>query len=377
MRPVCAVPARQSDRCLQPSPKLLSVQRLLKVRRFSIDWLILVRKLEVWHGVVMLAILASSASGVLGAILGVVVTWVLTGRSERRQWKRDTQLQASVDLVNALQLLIRRMINMAYLGEESGSYESRDFKDRRPKNEHAVEAISRIDDAQIEWNNAQHKVMVFNPPEVVALIPALDREADRLLNQAHARAWTRSEYREERRTIGRMAADYLKTARRVAGESEIELASIYTWDPMNFFISYPQVRDLLSLNLNVDDFAFIGSAPLLARGWIKASGDIDVVARGSAWTAAGERGKVTELPENSNIRKVSLFDGRVEILDGYVPEICSADKMIDEAEIMCGLRFVRLEIIIQVKQYLARPKDLKHLEVIEEHTGQILLAPDK
>jgi hypothetical protein len=211
----------------------------------------------------------------------------------------------------------------------------------------------------------------LRPP--TALIPALDREADRLLSRAHEKPWTRSEFREERKLIGRMGADYLKTARRVAGFPEIELASIYTWDPMNSFIRRPQVRNLLSLNLNPDDFAFIGSALLLARGWIEDSGDIDVVARGSAWTAAVEKGKATELPDNPRVHKVSLFDGTVEILDEYIPEICSRDKMIDEAEIICGLRFVQLEIIIKVKQHLSRPKDLKHLEIISEHTGKTLL----
>jgi hypothetical protein len=316
------------------------------------------------------AIITSAASGVLGAILGVVVTWVLAGRSEHRRWKRDTQLQASVDLVNALQLLIRRIINLAFLGQEAGSYDNQEFSDRKPKGKDALEVIANIDDAQIEWNNAQYKVMIFNPPEVVALIPALSTEVDRLLNQAHSRDWARPEFREERITIGRMAADYLKTARRVAGEPKIELASIYTWDPMSFFINYPPVRYLLSLNLNNDDYAFIGSAPLLARGWIEASGDIDVVARASAWRAATKLGKVVGLSDNPAVKKISLSDGKVEILDGYIPEICSADRIIDEAEVICGLRFVQLELMIEVKRYLARPKDLKHLEIIEERTGR-------
>jgi hypothetical protein len=137
---------------------------------------------------------------------------------------------------------------------------------------------------------------------------------------------------------------------------------------MDSFLSYPHVRDLLSLNLNVDDFAFIGSAPLFARSWIEDPGDIDIVARASAWTAVAGLGEVTRIPD-SEVRKISLFDGKVEILDGWLPEYWSADEMIDGADIIYGLRFVRLEIIAKAKRLLSRPKDLKHLRIISEHTG--------
>jgi hypothetical protein len=142
---------------------------------------------------------------------------------------------------------------------------------------------------------------------------------------------------------------------------------------VNSFLNYPCVRDLLSLHLNVDDFAFIGSAPLLARSWIEDSGDVDVVARASAWTAATELGEVTRIPD-SEVRKVSLFDGKVEILDGWFPEYWSADEMIDGADIIYGLRFVRLEVIVKAKQLLSRPKDLRHLRIISQHGSRGIRA---
>jgi hypothetical protein len=145
---------------------------------------------------------------------------------------------------------------------------------------------------------------------------------------------------------------------------------------LNYFLSCPYVRDLLSLNLNVDDFAFIGSAPLFARSWIEDPGDVDIVARASAWASAAELGEVTRVPD-SEVRKLSLFDGKVEILDGWLPEYWSADEMIDGADIIYDLRFVRLEIIAKAKRLLSRPKDIKHLRIISEHTGLALLRMEQ
>lgn len=62
----------------------------------------------------MTAILTALLGGLL-AISGGLVGIALTDRRERNRWLRDSQLQASSDLVTALQLLIRRMINVAYL----------------------------------------------------------------------------------------------------------------------------------------------------------------------------------------------------------------------------------------------------------------------
>ena len=38
-----------------------------------------------------------------------------------------------------------------------------------------------------------------------------------------------------------------------------------------------------SLNLPVSDFAIFGSGPLIVRGIIPASNDLDIICRGQAW----------------------------------------------------------------------------------------------
>ena len=178
----------------------------------------------------MSAILTTLLGGLL-AIAGGLVGIALSDRRERNRWLRDSQLQASTDLISALQLVIRRMINIAYLDPvESGDYESRTFKRRKPRNPHSLGVITAFDDAMIEWNKARYKAILIVPAEIAATIPVLDEEIDRILKLAHSRAWTRAEFRQERIAIGRMAANYLKLARILAGMPGLELHSIWTWD---------------------------------------------------------------------------------------------------------------------------------------------------
>jgi hypothetical protein len=179
----------------------------------------------------MTVVLTTLLGGLL-AISGGLIGVACTDRGERRRWLRDSQLQASADLVTALQLLIRRMINVAYLApSESGSYDLQEFDKRRPQNHRAEAVMAAFDDATAGWNSARHRALLVTPPQVAEKVPELDHEVDRLLDLAHSRAWTRAEFREQRILIGRMAADYLKLARRTAGLPDIELASLWAWDP--------------------------------------------------------------------------------------------------------------------------------------------------
>jgi hypothetical protein len=159
------------------------------------------------------AVLAALVGGLL-AIAGGLVGIALSDRRERSRWLRDTQLQASINLLSALQLLIRRMINLAYL----------DPKD------HASPTAAAFGEATVAWNNALYGALLIVPPRVAAEIPLLDREVDRLYDLAVARTWTPAEFRQERAKLGRMAADFLRLSRNLAGLADIDLPSIWTWD---------------------------------------------------------------------------------------------------------------------------------------------------
>jgi hypothetical protein len=129
---------------------------------------------------------------------------------------------------------------------------------------------------------------------------------------------------------------------------------------------HPFFVALSRLQLPGTDFAIAGSGPLFARGWIPDIGDLDVIARGTAWKKACKLGEVINAPF-SRTRMVPLFNGKIEVLDGWFPEIWSVDKLIDEADHICGLRFVQLDIVFASKEMLQRPRDKMHLNVLTAH----------
>ena len=129
-----------------------------------------------------------------------------------------------------MQLLIRRMTNVAYLDpsvwKDPKTFELAKLDDGDP----SVAMVSAYVEATVGWNNAIYAALLVAPPSVAAKIPPLDQEVDRLCDLAVARTWTRTEFRRERAELGRMAAEYLRTARNLAGLADIALPSIWTWD---------------------------------------------------------------------------------------------------------------------------------------------------
>ena len=164
----------------------------------------------------MTAVLTTLLGGFL-AIAGALVGIALGDRRERSRWLRDSQWQASTNLLSALQLLVRRMINVSYLDEKESV-------------DPASAVVASFSEATVAWNSALYSALLITSPEVAAAIPELDREVDRLLDLARSRRWKRGEFRGERVRLGRMAAEYLRRARKTAGLPDIELPSIWAWD---------------------------------------------------------------------------------------------------------------------------------------------------
>jgi hypothetical protein len=131
----------------------------------------------------MTAVLTTLLGGCL-AIAGGLVGIALGDRRERNRWLRDSQWQASTNLLSALQLVIRRMINISYLGERESA-------------DPASAAVAAFSEATIAWNSALYSALLIVPPEVGAEIPALDREVDRLNRLARSRQWEREEFRQQ------------------------------------------------------------------------------------------------------------------------------------------------------------------------------------
>lgn len=125
--------------------------------------------------------------------------------------------------------------------------------------------------------------------------------------------------------------------------------------------------DLLrSLDLPTDDYAVFGSGPLIIRGIIAATNDLDVISRGAAWDRALAVGDAVVLPEDG-ARIVSCFDGAITIGRSWAYGAFDIDALIDTAEIIDGIPFVRVEHVVAYKEIADRPKDHDHLRRLADH----------
>ena len=121
---------------------------------------------------------------------------------------------------------------------------------------------------------------------------------------------------------------------------------------------------LRSLGLPEGEYAVFGSGPLIVRGIIDATNDLDVVSRGDAWERACELGELVSLAEY-DLDVVSFRDGAITIGTSWAYGDVDIDELIDTAEIIDGLPFARLEYVAAYKKIAGRPKDLEHLRLMD------------
>ena len=127
------------------------------------------------------------------------------------------QFKVSTELLNSLQEVIRPMIHLAYLTE-------------KPPRPTLTFAASAYHEATVKWNSSIYAALLVSPPKIANMVQDLDREVDRLTERAMEKSWPRTEFREERRSIGRLAASYLNASRAEIGWPPIPIDSVWAWD---------------------------------------------------------------------------------------------------------------------------------------------------
>ncbi|MDD5251865.1 MAG: hypothetical protein PHT12_04515 [Patescibacteria group bacterium] len=133
---------------------------------------------------------------------------------------------------------------------------------------------------------------------------------------------------------------------------------------MSKLTDHPLIRELLTLGLPPDDFAIFGSGPMLAHG-LKEANDLDIIARGMAWQLAQALGEVRR-SAGGGVKAV-FANGRIEIFPDWGPGDWNVNTLIDQAEIIDGIRFVTLENVLKWKKMMNRPKDAEHIRIIEDY----------
>ena len=117
------------------------------------------------------------------------------------------------------------------------------------------------------------------------------------------------------------------------------------------------------LKLPPDDYAIFGSGPIIVRGIIPFSNDLDIICRGDAWKTVLASGH-TEFLEEFDTTVVSMANGAVTFGSAWGIGNFDIDELIDTAEILGGLPFVQLQYVIEYKMIRSQSKDLKHIEAI-------------
>ncbi|UTW56209.1 hypothetical protein [Kordiimonas sp. SCSIO 12610] len=114
-----------------------------------------------------------------------------------------------------------------------------------------------------------------------------------------------------------------------------------------------------------DDFAIFGSGPLIVRGLIEGSNDLDIICRGSAWDRVQKIGTTEFLPDY-NVTIVSTCNGDITFGTEWGIGNPDIDTLIDSAEMIEGLPFVHLSHVIEYKLIRSSNKDKHHMELLEK-----------
>lgn len=138
---------------------------------------------------------------------------------------------------------------------------------------------------------------------------------------------------------------------------------------------HPLFQKFLSLELPVENYAIIGSAPMYAHGLKKELHDIDVLARGKAWELAKKYHQNSQSYYGDN--EVSVYLGDIEIFDRWEPGDWDTDKIIDGADIIEGLPFAKLIYVAQYKKMMSRDKDKRDLKALEDYFNKLEKEDDK
>ena len=140
------------------------------------------------------------------------------------------------------------------------------------------------------------------------------------------------------------------------------------------FASVDLIQKLQSLNLPTKDYVIFGSTPIAAHGLMDFSlvKDLDIIARGDAWKKAVD---LSEVPPKETDLKFGQFLGffeekgeyKIQIFTGWPHGEWNIDELIDNADIIGGMRFVKLENVLKWKKTRNRPSDAEQIEILEKY----------
>lgn len=123
--------------------------------------------------------------------------------------------------------------------------------------------------------------------------------------------------------------------------------------------------ELKALKLLTGQYAIFGSGPLAIRN-LRDAGDIDIIVTQELWEKLAKRYPQT-VKETIKGPVTSINIGHIEIYRDWLNLTPKVKELIDSADIINGLPFVKLDYVIEWKTFMGRDKDKNDLKLIKAY----------
>ncbi|MEK6968366.1 MAG: hypothetical protein AABX51_07085 [Nanoarchaeota archaeon] len=118
------------------------------------------------------------------------------------------------------------------------------------------------------------------------------------------------------------------------------------------------IIELKKLGLPSEKFAVFGSGPMAVHN-IRDSRDLDVVIWPELWEELSKK--------YSPLDKKEIRLGNISFFKSWRPWFEDVTLLIEDCEIVDGIRFVKLKYVMEWKKKFGREKDLEDVKMIEEY----------
>jgi len=113
--------------------------------------------------------------------------------------------------------------------------------------------------------------------------------------------------------------------------------------------------------ISYNDFAVFGSGPLAVRN-LREARDIDIIVRPCIFEKLKQKYK----PDNRGY----ICINNIEIAQDWQPWFSDVNVLIDSADIINGIRYVKLQYVLEWKKAFNREKDKKDIALIENYLSK-------
>ena len=125
---------------------------------------------------------------------------------------------------------------------------------------------------------------------------------------------------------------------------------------------FNHIDELKKLNLPIGEYAIFGSGPMAIRH-IRDLQDIDIVVKQNLWNklAIKYKDNIEQNPERIVVKNIEIFKDWLDLTD-------KIDEIINTAEEINGLSFVKLNYVIEWKEKMGREKDIKLIKEFQKNS---------